>query len=89
MKACEKPRSVMGRSMALAAFLLVAAAVATTAFADTIPFWGDAEPQTNRTCASGQTASLSYGFESRVCSSADFALQDFDSTPRGVILIVR
>ena len=61
----------------------------TTVMADTIPFWGDAEPQTNRTCASGQTASLSGGFESRVCSSADFALQDFDSTPRGGILIVR
>ena len=89
MKACEKPRFVMGKSMVFAAFLSVAAAAATTASADTIPFWGDAEPQTNRTCASGQTASLSGGFESRVCSSADFALQDFDSTQRGGILIFR
>ena len=89
MKACEKPRSVMGRSMALAAFLSVAVAVATSVCADDIPFWGDASPATNRSAAAVASSGTTSDFDSRVSSFAEFFLDDFTSMPVGMVLIVR
>ncbi len=89
MKACEKPRSVMGRSMALAAFLSVAAAVATSVCADDIPFWGCDPSATNRSAAAVASSGTTSDFDSRVSSFAEFFLDDFTTMPVGVILIVR
>lgn len=68
---------------------LAASAALPVALADTIPFWGDANPATNRTSASSQTVTLTSGFESRLCAEADFSLVTFDSRPRGATLIIR
>jgi hypothetical protein len=59
------------------------------AAADTIPFWGDDVPATNRVCASSLTASIVGGFESRIGSSAEFSLQKFSSNRFGTVLTVR
>ena len=69
-------------------FFVVAIAV-LTADAETIPFWGDADPATNRTSAASQTVMLASGFESRLCAEADFSLATFDSRPKGATLIIR
>ena len=89
MKACEKPRFVMGKSMVLAAFLSVAAAAATTVSADDIPFWGCDPSATNRTAAAVASSGTTSDFDSRVSSVAEFFLADFTTMPVGVILIVR
>ena len=68
---------------------IAALAAFPVALADTIPFWGDANPATNRTSASSQTVTLTSGFESRLCAEAGFSLATFDSRPRGTIFIVR
>ena len=65
------------------------ALVALSAGADTIPFWGDANPATNRTSASSHTVALASGFESRLCTEADFSLATFDSRAKGATLIIR
>ena len=54
-----------------------------------LPFWGDAEPATNRTSASCQTAALAAGFESRLCTGDEFALAVFDSRSVGATFIIR
>ena len=59
------------------------------AAADDIPFWGDDVPATNRVCASSLTASIVGGFESRICTSAEFSLQKFSSNRFGTVLTVR
>lgn len=64
-------------------------AFATVANADELPFWGDANPATNRTSASSQTVVLASGFESRLCTEADFSLATFDSRPKGATFIIR
>ena len=69
--------------------LFAAALSALSAGADTIPFWGDANPATNRTSVSSQTVALTPGFESRLCTEADFSLATFDSRPKGATLIIR
>ena len=65
------------------------ALIALSAGADTIPFWGDANPATNRTSASSQTVALTPGFESRLCAEADFTLATFDSRSKGATFIIR
>ena len=77
--------------MAIAAGLLLSAAgmAMLPAGADTIPFWGDADPATNRTSASSQTATLASEFESRLCTEADFSLATFNSRPVGAIFMIR
>ena len=77
--------------IAIAAGLLLSAAgmALLPVRADTIPFWGDADPATNRTSASSQTATLASEFESRLCAEADFSLATFDSRPKGATLIIR
>ena len=65
------------------------ALVALSAGADTIPFWGDANPATNRTSASSQTVALASGFESQLCAEADFSLATFDSRSKGATFIIR
>ena len=79
------------KKMAIAAYPLLSAAVMAMlpASADTIPFWGDAEPATNRTSASSQTIALAPEFESRLCTEADSSLATFDSRPKGATLIIR
>ena len=57
--------------------------------AEDLPFWGDADPATNRTSASSQTVALSTRFESRPYTEADFSLATFDSRPKGATLIIR
>ena len=69
--------------------LFAAALSALSAGADTIPFWGDANPATNRTSASSQTVALASGFESRLCTEDDSSLATFDSRPVGVIFMIR
>ena len=54
-----------------------------------LPFCGDAEPATNRTSASSQTAALAAGFESRLCTGDEFALAVFDSRSVGATFIIR
>ena len=65
------------------------ALAALSAGADTLPFWGDANPVTNRTSASSQTVALTPGFESRLCDEADFSLATFDSRSKGATFIIR
>ena len=62
---------------------------AFAAGADNLPFWGDAEPATNRTSASSQTAALTAGFESRLCTGGEFSLAVFDSRSVGATFIIR
>ena len=69
-------------------FFVVAIAV-LTADAETIPFWGDANPATNRTSASSQTVALAPGFESRLCAEADSALARFSSMSMGALFMIR
>ena len=77
--------------MAIAAGLLLSAAgmVLLPVRADTIPFWGDDVPATNRTSASSQTVALASGFESRLCTEADSSLATFNSRPVGAIFMIR
>ena len=65
------------------------ALVALSAGADTLPFWGDANPATNRTSAASQTVTLTSRFESRLCAEADFTLATFDSRSKGATFIIR
>ena len=62
---------------------------AFAAGADNLPFWGDAEPATNRTSASSQTVALASEFESRICAGDEVALATFDSRPKGATFIIR
>ena len=62
---------------------------ALPAAAETIAFWGDEQPATNRVCASSQTAAVSPVFESRLCSNAEASLQNFSSNKFGTVLTVR
>lgn len=73
----------------LAVGFCLACGAALSVVADEIPFWGDAEPPTNRPCASAHTVALVSGFESRICHEADLALVNFDSRPRGVTIVIR
>lgn len=75
----------------LAAYVVAMFAFALAAYAraDTIPFWGDDVPATNRTSASSQTVALASGFESRLCTEADFSLATFNSRPVGAIFMIR
>ena len=79
------------KKMAIVAGLLLSAAgmAMLPVRADTIPFWGDDEPATNRTSASSQTLALASEFESRPYTEADFSLATFDSRPKGATLIIR
>ena len=75
---------------AIKLFLLVLGqSAAFVAGADNLPFWGDAEPATNRTSASSQTVALASEFESRICAGDEVALATFDSRPVGAILMIR
>lgn len=69
--------------------VMLASIAAFHAAADTIPFWGDDVPATNRVCASSLTASIVGGFESRICSTAEFSLEKFSSNRFGTVLTVR
>lgn len=69
--------------------MMLASIAAFRVAAEDIPFWGDGVPATNRVCASSLTASISDCFESRTCSSAEFALQKFSSNRFGTVLTVR
>ena len=73
----------------LAVGFCLACGAALSVVADEIPFWGDAEPPTNRPCASAHTVALVSGFESRICHEADLALVNFDSRPRGATIVIR
>lgn len=76
------------RTLAFAAPMCMLAFV-VVANADDLPFWGDANPATNRTSASSQTVALTSGFESRLCAEADFTLATFDSRSKGATFIIR
>ena len=69
--------------------LLLGLSAAFVTGATDLPFWGDAEPATNRTSASCQTVALSYSFESRICAGDEVALATFDSRPKGATFIIR
>ena len=71
--------------------LACAAAVAalSAAVADTIPFWGDETPATNRTAAADVSASPVGGFESRPYVESDFAVPYFSSEKVGMVILVR
>ena len=72
------------------AFSMILAPIATFhAVADTIPFWGDDVPATNRVGASSLTVSIAGGFESRICSTAEISLQKFSSNRIGTVLTLR
>ena len=76
--------------MAMRRFLLLSVlSVAFLAGAVELPFCGDAESATNRTSASCQTAALTAGFESRLCTGDEFALAVFDSRSVGATFIIR
>ena len=66
-----------------------AAAALSAAVADTIPFWGDETPATNRTAAAVVTSTTSESFDSRHYSYQDFYLDSFTSMPTGLILLIR
>jgi hypothetical protein len=66
-----------------------AVAVALASAADTIPFWGDASPATNRTSAASASAAPVGGFESRVCVKGSGAVVPFSSERLGMYIIVR
>ena len=69
--------------------VMLASITAFRAVAEDIPFWGDDVPATNRVCASSLTASIVCGFESRICSTAEFSLEKFSSNRFGTVLTVR
>ena len=69
--------------------MILASIAAFHAAADTIPFWGDDVPATNRVCASSLTVSIAGGFESRICSTAEISLQKFSSNRIGTVLTLR
>lgn len=76
--------------MAMRRFLLLPGlSAAFVAGAVDLPFWGDAEPATNRTSASSQTAALTAGFESKLCTGGEFSLAVFDSRSVGATFIIR
>jgi hypothetical protein len=63
--------------------------LAATALAETLPFWGDVLPATNRTCASTATVALSPAFNSRGAFTARAALAEFTSNRLGLLMILR
>ena len=83
----ERQTSISGRAHVLC-LVMFAFAASAGAIADEMPFWGGEPPDTNRVCSSSAAYSLS-SFDTRICSSRRFWLEDFDSLKFGLLLLVR
>ena len=76
----------------LVLFLAVLAAVrlaVPAALADDIPFWGDETPATNRVCAAVASNTTASDFDSRLAAYVEFLLDNFTTTPTGLLFIFR
>ena len=67
--------------VALAATHLVALSV----LAEDIPFWGDEVPATNRVCAAVASNTTASDFDSRLSAYVEFLLDNFTTTPTGLL----
>lgn len=75
----------MLKSFTLAATL----ALSGLSFGDDIPFWGDAEPATNRTFVAFSSVVLQQKFESRLYVDFGLQLWEFNSTKLGFLLLFK
>ena len=87
-KAAGKCRTSISFGAYVLFLVVFAFAASAGAIADEMPFWGGETPDTNRVCSSSAAYSLS-SFDTRICSSRRFWLENFDSLKFGLLLLVR